>query len=332
MTTRYQQFVRILLLTVALPVYAHQTPELVFEYESQEKIGDKEPVTAMSVLLPKSDSLAAFGEQLFHSNALSSQRNASCNSCHDLANAGTDGLKTPKLIGNGVLIRNTPTLYNVAHYYWFNMDGRHRRLEQAVNFCLTNDSFMNLSVEEAEQRVRTEPSLKRQLPSQATDTPIVVKALADFIRTLTTPGAPFDRVLDGSDEGAISADAREGYNLFKGYGCIACHNGINLGGNLLQKNHVVDDYFLEHPEANEDDLGRYEFTGDDYDKYVFRVPTLRNIELTGPYFHDGSAETLEHAIEEMGEHQLGIDLTVEEKRLIEEFLKTLTSPVVEVRQ
>ena len=95
---------------------------------------------------------------------------------------------------------------------------------------------------------------------------------------------------------------------FRNYGCVACHNGVNLGGNLLQRSHMMDDYFKEHRDANVEDLGRYEITGNTGDRYLFRVPILRNVELTAPYLHDGSMATLEDAIEEMAEHQIGIDL------------------------
>jgi cytochrome c peroxidase len=151
----------------------------------------------------------------------------------------------------------------------------------------------------------------------------IVDAISSFIRTLNTTDSPFDRYLIG-DKGALNRDQQQGLKLFRDYGCISCHNGAGLGGNLIQKNHLIDEYFDEHPEANEADLGLFVRTRDEYDRYAFRVPPLRNITLTAPYFHDGSSETLDHAIEEMAEHQLGIDLSPQEKGLIARFLESLT--------
>ena len=128
----------------------------------------------------------------------------------------------------------------------------------------------------------------------------VTEAIAAFEETLVTPNAPFDRYLKGNTN-AISESAKRGYQVFKDNGCISCHNGEAVGGNSFQKLGIVKPYPTEN-------LGRYDVTKNKQDMYVFKVPTLRNIELTYPYFHDGHIDSLEEAVRLMGEYQLGISL------------------------
>ena len=143
----------------------------------------------------------------------------------------------------------------------------------------------------------------------------ITNAIAEFEKTLTTPNAPFDRYLRG-DKSAISQDAKEGYELFKTKGCISCHHGVNLGGNLYNKFGVFEDTGSEH-------LGRYNVTRKERDRYYFKVPTLRNIEKTAPYFHDGRTYNLKEAVLLMAQYQLGRDISDEEVEKILAFLHTL---------
>jgi cytochrome c peroxidase len=129
-------------------------------------------------------------------------------------------------------------------------------------------------------------------------------AIATYERSLVTVDAPFDRYLQG-DEGAISSQAREGYRLFKSYGCSACHQGVNVGGNMFSRMGVMGDYFSEREAIRQADLGRYNVTGMEGDKHVFKVPSLRLVTRTPPYFHDGSVEQLDEAIKVMARYQLG---------------------------
>ncbi|NEP41856.1 MAG: c-type cytochrome, partial [Okeania sp. SIO2H7] len=117
---------------------------------------------------------------------------------------------------------------------------------------------------------------------------------------------------------------KQGYQIFKDYGCISCHQGVNVGGNLFQKFGVIGDYFRDRGNITKADLGRFNVTGNESDRYVFRVPTLRNVEVTSPYFHDGNASTLEEAVGIMAKYQLGRSLSEEQVNLIVRFLNTLT--------
>jgi cytochrome c peroxidase len=147
----------------------------------------------------------------------------------------------------------------------------------------------------------------------------IIDAIAEFEKALITPNAPFDLYLKG-EKNAISKEAKEGYELFKSKGCILCHNGVNVGGNFYNKFGIFKD-------ANTTTLGRYNITKREEDKYVFKVPSLRNIALTSPYMHDGRAETLTDAVDIMTEHQLGRFMEPNEISNIVEFLKSLTGEI-----
>lgn len=147
-------------------------------------------------------------------------------------------------------------------------------------------------------------------------------AIATFERALITPNSRFDKFLRG-DVSAITAEEKEGYRRFKNYGCVSCHQGVNLGGNLFQKFGIMGNYFSARGKITQADLGRFNVTGDEEDRYVFKVPSLRNITLTAPYFHDGSAGTLEEAIAIMAKYQLGRELSKETIDFIIKFLTTL---------
>jgi cytochrome c peroxidase len=148
-------------------------------------------------------------------------------------------------------------------------------------------------------------------------------AIATFERSLTTPNGKFDRYLRG-DKNALDGDELAGYELFKSLGCISCHQGRNVGGNMYEKLGVVDDYLAHRGNVQKIDYGRYNVTGLEEQRYEFRVPSLRNVAMTAPYFHDASAGTLEQAVAIMGKYQLGVDLTVGEVSRIVKFLNTLT--------
>ena len=151
----------------------------------------------------------------------------------------------------------------------------------------------------------------------------VKDAIATYERSLTTPNSKFDRYLRG-DIHAMNDEELDGYQLFKNLGCINCHQGMNVGGNLYQKLGVVNDYFAARGNVSEVDYGRYNITKIEADRYKFRVASLRNVALTAPYFHDASADTLEKAVLTMGRYQLGVSLSREEIISIVKFLNTLT--------
>ncbi|MCW8982948.1 MAG: cytochrome B6, partial [Gammaproteobacteria bacterium] len=150
----------------------------------------------------------------------------------------------------------------------------------------------------------------------------IVDAIATFERSLVTPNSAFDRFLLG-DDSALTQEQQEGFQRFKDYGCISCHQGINMGGNMFQRFGVVEGYF-EGKTLTKADLGRFNVTGLEEDMHVFKVPSLRNIAVTAPYLHNGSAKTLNDVIIIMGRYQLGRKLSTEDLKLIKSFLQSLT--------
>jgi cytochrome c peroxidase len=151
----------------------------------------------------------------------------------------------------------------------------------------------------------------------------VKDAIAEFERSLSTPNSRFDRYLR-HDPNALTSGEQRGYALFKSFGCASCHQGAGVGGNMYQKLGIMAPYFTDRGHITKADLGRFNVTGDPRDMYMFKTPSLRNVDLTPPYFHDGSAPTLEDAVRMMARYQLGRHLTDDEVALIVQFLKTLT--------
>jgi cytochrome c peroxidase len=148
------------------------------------------------------------------------------------------------------------------------------------------------------------------------------EAIAMYCLSLVTPDSKFDRYL--REELALDAEEQAGYELFREYGCVSCHQGINIGGNMLQRFGVMRDYFADRGHVAPADYGLYTATSREEDRFVFRVPSLRNVALTAPYFHDGSATTLEQAVDVMALYQLGRSLSPEDVARIVAFLRTLT--------
>lgn len=221
-------------------------------------------------------------------------------------------------------LRNTPTIFNVGLSSSFNWDGVANTLERHAEIVLLSPSVMNMGWPELLAKLKSDAGYPASFNAAYQDgltKANVLAALASFERSLLTPDARFDRFLRGEQD-ALNARERHGYRLFKSYGCTACHQGVNIGGNVYQKFGV-----FEQP-GNEDgsivDLGRYRVTRVPRDRRVFRVPSLRNVAVTAPYFHDGRARTLEDAVATMARVQLGRQLTQAKIRLIVQFLQTLT--------
>jgi cytochrome c peroxidase len=282
-----------------------------------------EPLAQTAVLYP---ARTALGERLFHDVRLSNDNTRSCASCHPLDRAGVDGQTRAITQGRAVSARNTPTVFNVALNSSLNWDGAANTLEAHAESVLLNPGVMNTTWPQLLAKLRADAgyvsafgAAYQQRPDQAN----VLDALASFERSLITPDSRFDLYLRG-ERSALTATEQRGYGLFKGYGCVACHQGTNIGGNLFQKFGVFGDPVAHGRPDALFDSGRYRVTQVDRDRGVFRVPSLRNVAVTGPYFHDGRAATLEEAVETMATVQLGRRLSPEEIGLIVEFLRTLT--------
>jgi cytochrome c peroxidase len=278
-----------------------------------------QPIVAAKVNNPN---LVELGKKLYFDPRLSKSGFISCNSCHNLSMGGTDNLRTS--IGHnwnqGPI--NAPTVLNSSlnlAQFW---DGRAENLKAQAGGPIANPGEMASTHELAVDVLQSIPSyvaeFKRTFGKDKISIDEVTLAIAAFEETLVTPNSRFDLYLKG-DKNAISKTEFAGYNLFKSSGCIACHNGQNIGGNSFQKMGIVEPY-----KANSPAEGRVAYSKDEADRFKFKVPTLRNVELTYPYFHDGAANSLKEAVETMGRVQLGRKFTDEENAQIVAFLKTLT--------
>jgi cytochrome c peroxidase len=278
--------------------------------------------------LPRSTALdpkrVALGKRLFNDVRLSRDKDKSCATCHPLDRGAMDGLA--HAVSGAQQIRNTPTLFNVGFNSSFNWDGISKSLEAQAEIVLRNPRLMNTTWPELLATLRADADYIAGFNSAYSGglTPAgITEALASFARSLLTPNARFDRYLRGERQVLTPAEL-QGYELFQSYGCIACHQGINIGGNMYQKFGVLAQASGANPSAAGADLGRYLVTKAPRDREVFRVPSLRNVAVTAPYFHDGRARTLEEAVTTMAKVQLGTTLTARETELIVRFLHTLT--------
>ncbi len=267
------------------------------------------------------------GKKLFQEPLFSKSLSASCASCHQLNNAGVDNL--PQYIGMekkpGQV--NTPSVFNASLNFLQFWDGRAQSIEDVINDHVKDETILANTwptiVQEISQNSIYAADFKKIYPSGVTQDNII-NALNVYIDNLVTPNSNFDRFLKG-DKSALSNEAQKGYRLFRKYGCITCHQGANLGGNLHQKLGIYKDYFADKAPLKKADYGYYNVTGKEDDKFVFKVPSLRNISRTGPYLHDGSVKTLPEMIHIMGIYQVGQPLRNDEVHAIAQFLQTFSA-------
>lgn len=268
------------------------------------------------------------GKMLFFDPRLSKSGFISCNSCHNLATGGVDNL--PSSIGHKWQLGpiNSPTVYNSSYNIAQFWDGRAKDLKEQAGGPIENPMEMAgshaLAIDVLKAIPGYAPLFEKAYGKNSITVANVTDAIAKFEETLITPDSRFDKWLKGDDK-AITKTEAEGYALFKAKGCTTCHMGAAVGGGLFQKMGLVKPYTRDTKT-----LGRYEVTKQEADKYVFKVPTLRNIELTYPYFHDGSLWDLKDVVLTMADIQLGIPVNDEEARKIVAFLKTLTGAIPEV--
>jgi cytochrome c peroxidase len=286
----------------------------------------REPILPIPLHLDQDQRKVALGERLFSEPQLSRDDSVACVSCHDLALGGTDHRPRSIGIGGAVGEVNAPTVLNSDLNFRQFWDGRARTLEEQIDGPVHAEGEMGSEwptvIGKLERSGVYQRAFSAIYPDGITERN-VKDAIATFERSLYTPDARFDRFLRGNHE-AITADEREGYRIFKSYGCVSCHQGMGVGGNMFQTFGVMADYFADRGDVTRADLGRYNVTKDPADRHVFKVPSLRNVALTAPYFHDGSAESLEDAVAVMGNYQLGRSLSPHEISLIVQFLGTLT--------
>jgi cytochrome c peroxidase len=266
----------------------------------------------------------ALGKMLFSDPILSKRQMISCSSCHDLKEGGTARL--PRTIGyDGKEHRfNAPTIFNVASNYLLGWRGEHKSLEALNEKVLLDDNLMaanwNLLAARLGGSSLYSPWFGR-IYGRSPDRASLIDALVTFQRSLITPNSRFDQYLRGN-ESALAPNELRGLRLFMNYGCASCHQGVNLGGNMLQRFGIFPD--PPRSGAADDASAGPPPSGTARDGSMFRVPSLRNVAVTGPYFHDGRVESLSEAVSIMGQRQLGQTLSVTEIEAIVAFLNTLT--------
>lgn len=280
-----------------------------------------EPVRPLPLKAVSDPARIALGQRLFNDKRLSRDANMSCATCHQLARGGVDGRAIAPGPDGKPGLYNTLTVYNSSFNYRQTWTGRHSGIEQLLDHFVVQPKIFPSTWDMISARLAGDPAIAAEFHEVYGDgvRPAYLKdALDQYLRSLVTPSR-FDRYLRG-DANAISADEETGYVRFKSYGCVACHQGINLGGNLFQKLGAM----REMPGLGKGDYGRAQVTGRVGDRYSFRVPGLRNVALTAPYFHNGSVATLEEAVDIMFKYQLGRSASAQDKELIVRFLHTLS--------
>jgi cytochrome c peroxidase len=263
-----------------------------------------EPITPLPVMPSSDPRKVALGARLFNDVRLSGDVTRSCASCHDV---NRNGARPPGSSLTEGSIFDTLTVFNAALNYRLNWEGKFRNLEAQAVASIESPQVMAGSLPQIVQRLRGDPdivALFARAYGRAPESDNIIDALTSYERSLTTPESRFDRWLAG-EQSALTAIEQRGYNTFKTLGCISCHQGMNIGGNLMQRQGIFRP--LASPEPQ-----------------ILRVPSLRNVAVTAPYFHDGSAPTLGDAIRKMAGSQLNADLSDGEVEALVAFLGSLT--------
>jgi cytochrome c peroxidase len=285
-----------------------------------------EPISPLPLELPLDGRTVELGKRLFNDPRLSGDGSVSCAHCHNLAAGGVDRLPRSRGIGGREGGINAPTVFNSGFNFRQFWDGRAESLEDQIDGPLQNPAEMGSTWPQAIAALSADPSYRSEFTAIYRDgiqSRTVKDAVATFERSLITPNSRFDRFLRGNPS-ALNEEEQAGYRLFKQIGCTSCHQGMNIGGNMYQKLGIMEDFFAARGGMSEADMGRFNITKREEDRHFFKVPSLRNVAVTPPYLHDGSAKTLDTAVKVMARYQLGIELNAVEAAKIVAFLHTLT--------
>ncbi|MEM8609300.1 MAG: cytochrome-c peroxidase [Myxococcota bacterium] len=314
-------------LSIACTKKQEQAPaDEVTMAEEEVVVASAEPVKALPPVGELDMVKVALGRKLFHDTALSGDGTVSCATCHSLDHGGAEPRKTSTGIKGQIGPINSPTVLNSSHNIAQFWDGRAKDLREQAEGPVANPIEMGATWKGVVKRLKRNEDYVTEFAAVYDDgisKDNVTDAIAVYEESLITPSR-FDEYLSGTAD-AITAQEKQGYATFKEVGCTACHNGVLVGGGMYQKMGLVNDYFKDRgTEITEVDLGRFNVTKNPAQKHFFKVPTLRNVELTSPYLHDGSRDTLEETVMIMGKYQLGRDLDKQQVDDIVAFLKSLT--------
>jgi cytochrome c peroxidase len=268
---------------------------------------EQEPITPIPPPPPADPLKLALGERLFAAKGLSRDGSRACISCHDIHTNGADHNRRDTAIYGAELPFHTPTVFNAALSFRLNWEGNFRTLEAQAESALEGGKGLETSIGDILKKLNADPGIEHQFEAaygHGPDRASLVDAIATYERSLLTPESRFDRWLQG-DATALSEEEQRGYQLFKSLGCVSCHQGVNIGGNLFERHGIFHPLGSAKPE-------------------LLRVPSLRNVAVMSPYFHDGSVTTLHEAVREMAFAQLDDTLTDQQIDLIVAFLRTLT--------
>lgn len=284
-----------------------------------------EPVAALPEV-QTNEQKVLLGRRLFHDTRLSGDNTLSCASCHSLDTGGAEHRRVSTGIRGQQGPINAPTVLNSALNFVQFWDGRAADLAAQAAGPVANPIEMGAQWPQVVERVRADATYLASFTAAGFADGVtqanITNAIAEYERSLRTPSR-FDRYLLGEDD-ALTETERRGYETFKSVGCVSCHMGAGIGGTTYQRMGARRDYFADRGNLTEADNGRYNVTQQEGDRHFFKVPLLRNVELTAPYFHDGTQATLEDAVRAMGRYQLGLDLTASQVEDLVAWLKSLT--------
>lgn len=288
-----------------------------------------EPISPLPPAPQSDPKKIELGFKLFRDKRFSKDNSVSCVSCHNYKHGGADPRPLSKGAGGVSHVVNTPSVFNVGLNFRQLWSGGAGSIEEVVDRVVKSPRVFNSSWEEVIQKLSQDVTVVRGFQGaypEGLNAATISDALAVYQRSLVTPSR-FDRYLQG-DPSALQYEEKLGYERFKAYGCVGCHQGTQIGGNMFQRFGTMGDYFKARVAAGkpitEADYGRFNVTKRESDRFVFKVPSLRNVALTPPYFHDGSAATLHEAVDIMFRYQLGRAASTEDKDLIVRFLQSLS--------
>lgn len=293
---------------------------------AQPDLIDREPISPLPRRIDLDSRKVELGRRLFHETRFSADNSLSCASCHNVRKDGADGRAKSVGVGGALGDVNAPTVFNSGLSFRQFWDGRAETLEDQIDGPVHNSRelasdwprIIGKLTDDADYVAAFARIYRSRIESGT-----IKDAIATYERSLITPGCRFDDYLQG-DRNAITPEEKEGYRLFKDNGCGSCHQGVLVGGNMFEKLGIIRNYFEDRGNITKADYGRYNVTHDEQDRFVFKVPSLRNVARTAPYFHDASAQTLDEAVDVMARYQLGRELTANDVHLIVQFLATLT--------
>ena len=295
--------------------------------DTSPSVSSTEPISPIPDSIPGIDpGKVALGKLLFHDTSLSQDNTIACASCHRFELGGADGKKYSIGIKGQLSLVNAPTVFNSTFNFRQFWDGRAETLGAQVEGPIHNKLEMGSNWSEVIAKLKKNAAYQDafvRIYGSGITKENISDAIASFVQTLITPNSRFDKFLKG-DTSAITAYEFSGYVRFTSYGCIACHQGMNIGGNLYEKLGIMRDYFADRGNVTEADRGLNAITNNPDDLHHFKVPSLRNVALTAPYLHDGSSPTLEKTVAIMGKYQLGISIPEDDIARIVAFLRTLT--------